>query len=209
MVFKRCMTKRWGLMLVLWLLIGCSSAEKARVPANPDPIITGEVTDQQLRRSLEEKIARQMEFLEQNKEDYKNEVVTAPSGNNKYYYKYYDEFPEGPDNTTIAITKTDTFSPSHRAEVKYRKVRYQTRYSRSSGKVKGDDDFIRDEGIQREVYEFDGQTWRLRSSMFEVTKTSVFRDDQWRASQGRINRVEEEKPEYFVDKVRTLFGLLD
>ncbi|RJP73438.1 MAG: hypothetical protein C4532_04405 [Candidatus Abyssobacteria bacterium SURF_17] len=209
MGFRTEMRKSWGLMVVLWLLVGCSSADKARIPAEPDPVITEQATDEELRRILSAKLTRQMEFLEQNKERYKEEVVTVPSGGDNYYYKYYDEFPEGPEETSIVVTKAETFSPSHIADVKYRKVRYQTRYSRSPGKAEDDKDFIRDEGVQKETYEFDGQFWRLRNSTFEVTKTSVFRNDQWRVSQGRISRVEEEKPEYFVDKVRTLFGLLD
>jgi len=63
--------------------------------------------------------------------------------------------------------------------------------------------------VQNEIYEFDGARWELKSSIFEVRKTSVYSEDRWRASRGRIRRVEEEKPELFVDKVRSLFGLFD
>ena len=72
-----------------------------------------------------------------------------------------------------------------------------------------DNDFIRDEGVQKEMYEFDGAKWELKSSIFEVRKTSVYDKDRWMASRGRIRRVEEEQPELFVDKLRNLFGLLD
>jgi fibronectin type 3 domain-containing protein len=72
-----------------------------------------------------------------------------------------------------------------------------------------DNDFMRDEGIQNEKYEFDGAKWELKSSIFEVRKTSVYSEDRWLVTRGRIRRVEEEKPELFVDKVRNLFGLLD
>ena len=132
-----------------------------------------------------------------------------PSGDATYYYKYYDEFPEGTDNVNITVIPTGEFSPMYRAEVKYRKLRYRTRYTKSESRAAADTDFIRDEGFQNEVYEFKGGTWQLKSSIFEVTKTSIYGKDRWRTSQGRITRAEEQEPELFVDKLRTLFGLLE
>ncbi len=201
--------RRSSVVLLLGLAIGCSSANKARIPNNPDPIIKGDLTEDKAQRALEMKLAKQIEFLDQNSERYKDQVVALPSGDVTYYYKYYDMFPQGPDNVTITITPTDTFRPPYKAEARYRKVRQQTRYSRSKGRAAADTDFIRDEGIQKDVYVFDDGKWNLKSSTFDVTKTSVFRGDEWTVAQGRIRRVEEEKPEYFVDKLRTLFGLLD
>ncbi len=197
------------LILVGILVGGCSSAHKARIPNNPDPIIRGEATEEKARRALEMKLVKQMNFLEENSEKFRNEVLGAPMGKDTYYYKYYEEFPEDPADISITISSSDTLANPYEAEVKYRTVRYQTRYTKSKGRAASDNDFIRDEGIRKEKFEFDGETWRLRSSVFEVMKTSVYRDDQWTATRGRIRRVEEEKPEYFVDKVRTLFGLLD
>ncbi|UCD56862.1 MAG: hypothetical protein JSV16_13725 [Candidatus Hydrogenedentota bacterium] len=197
------------IILLLALLAGCSSANKPRIPTNPDPLIRGELTEDKARRALEMKLAKEINFLEQNRVRYEKQVVAVPSGDITYYYKYYDEFPEGAENKSITIIPTETFSPSYKAEAKYRKVRYQTRYTKSKSRAAADNDFIRDEGMQKNIYEFNGKTWQLKSSVFEVIKSSVYREDQWVASRGRIRRVEEEKPEYFVDKVRTLFGLLD
>jgi hypothetical protein len=191
------------------MFVGCSSASRHRIPGNPDPLIKGELTEDKAIRALQMKLEKQMVFLQENAEKYKKEVVEIPSGDSTYHYKYYDEFPEGPEKIKISIVPTDKFSPTYKAEAKYRKVRYQTRYTRSSGKAAADDDFIRDEGIQEDTFEFDGEKWRLKNSIFEVFKTSVYRKDQWMVSRGRLRRVEEEKPELFVDKVRTLFGLLD
>jgi hypothetical protein len=103
----------------------------------------------------------------------------------------------------------ETFSPSFKGEAKYRKIRYQTRYTTSKGRAGKDTDFIRDQGMQTEVYEFDGEKWDLKRSIFEVRHTSVYGEDRWRATRGRIRRVEGEEPELFVDKVRNLFGLMD
>lgn len=191
------------------LVAGCSSAAKPRIPSNPDPLIKGEPTEEKVRRALEMKLAKQIEFLEQNKDKYKTRVVSLPAGDIKYHYKYYDEFPEGLESSDIEITPLETFSPSFKGEVKYRKIRYQTRYTKSQARASDDNDFIRDEGVQREVHEFNGVRWELKSSVFEVRKTSVYGEDRWRATRGRLRRVEEEAPELFVDKVRTLFGLFD
>jgi hypothetical protein len=195
-------------LLFVGLLAGCSSPNKVRGPGGADPLVRGEVSDDKVKQALETKLAGQISYLQENQEQFKNQVIAISSGDAKLYYKYYDEFPE-PDAVEVTVTKTDSFSPSYVGEAKYRKVRYQTRYSRSQGKASDDTDFIRDQGVQKDVYEFDGETWQLKSSVFEVTKTSVYREDEWVVPQGRINRVEEEKPEYFIDKVRTLFGLLE
>ena len=200
--------KGW-ILLLLGLFMGCSSLSTSRVPGNPDPLIKGELTEDKAIRALQMKLAKQMEFHQENAERYRKEVVEIPSGNTIYYYKYYDEFPEGPEGANISISPTEELASSYRGEAKYRKVRYQTRYTRSRGKAAEDDDFIRDEGIQNDTFEFDGEKWQLKDSIFEVIKTSIYREDQWTVSRGRLRRMEEEKPELFVDKVRTLFGLLD
>ena len=200
---------RIGLMvLLIGLLAGCSSAD-LRIPKHPDPIIKGEVTKEKAERALRMKLTKQMEFHQENAERYKKQAVKLPSGQESYYYKYYDEFPEGPQNISINVVATNEFSPMYTADVKYRKLRYQTRYTKSEGRAEADTDFIRDQGIQNERYEFDGAIWQLKSSIFEVTKTSVYNKDRWTTSQDRVRRLEEEKPELFVDKARSLFGLLD
>jgi len=208
MAGKAVYEKLW-IALLVGLLASCSSAQTRRIPGNPDPLIKGEVTEEKARRALEMKLAKQIEFLEQNSERFKDEVVSLPSGDAKYHFKYYDEFPEGPAGVDISIIPLETFSPSYKADVKYRKIRYQTRYTKSASRAAEDSDFIRDEGVQNEIYEFDGARWELKSSIFEVRQTSVYSEDRWRASRGRIRRTEEEKPELFVDKVRNLFGLFD
>ena len=203
------MFRRLWIALVVGLLAGCSSAEVRRIPGNPDPVIKGEVTEEKARRALEMKLTKHLDFLEQNSERYKKRVVSLPAGEAKYHYKYYERFPEGPEGLDIEVTHLETFAPSYKAIVKYRKIKYQTRYTKSANRAAKDNSFIRDEGIQKERYEFDGANWDLKSSIFEVRKTSVYSEDRWRATHGRIRRAEEEKPELFVDKVRNLFGLLD
>ena len=198
----------WMILLV-GLAAGCASTNKPRLPDNPDPAVRGELTAEKARGALRMKLAKQMKYLEENRERFRKQVTQVPSGSDTYYYKYYDDFPEGPINAKLTVTPTETFSPVYEAEAKYRKVRYQTRYTKSRNRAGADDDFIRDEGIQKEIYKFDGQKWQLMSSVFEVITTSVYEEDGWTASRGRIRRVEEEKPEPFVDKVRSLFGLLD
>ena len=200
--------KGWMILLVA-VLAGCSSPQKARFPDNPDPIIEGDLTEEKVERALKMKLAKQREFQKENQENYKEQVVQLPAGDKTYYYKYYDEFPEDTNAMSVTIIPTETYSPLYRAEVKYRKVRYQTRYTKSRGRAAKDEDFVRDQGIQKETYEFGDNLWQLRQSVFEVTKTSVYKENRWTASQGRLRRIEEEKPELFVDKVRTLFGLLD
>lgn len=201
---------RIGLLAgLIGIFSGCSSASRFRVPKNPDPIIKGEITKEKAERALQMKLTKQIGFLEENKEQYKKQVVRIPSGQESDYCKYYDEFPEGPENMSITVTSTNQFSPLYTAQAKYRKVRYQTRYTKSASRAANDTDFIRDEGIQNDEYEFDGNIWLLKSSIFEVTKTSVYRKDRWTTTQDRVKRLEEEKPELFVDKVRTLFGLLE
>jgi hypothetical protein len=193
---------------VLAVVIGCASTAP-RVPKNPDPVIKGEVTEEKAERALRMKLTKQMTFLVENKEQYEKKLAKVPSGQETYYYKYYDVFPEGPENISISIHPTEEFSPMYTADVRYRKVRYQTRYTKSQGRAEDDTDFIRDEGRQNETYEFDGEVWRLKSSIFEVTRTSIYDEDGWTTTRDRVRRVEEEKPELFVDKVRSLFGLLE
>ncbi len=197
------------LILLAAMCLGCSSVEARRMPKNPDPTIKGEVNKEKAARALEMKLTKHIQYLEQNAERFKKEVVSLPSGDSRYYYKYYDEFPEKAEGVDIKITSLETFSPSYKGEAKYRKVRYQTRYTKSQSRASTDEDFIRDEGMQNEIYEFDGAKWDLKSSIFEVRQTSIYSEDRWRATRGRITRTEEEKPELFVDKVRNLFGLLD
>ena len=150
------------MVLVLGLLAGCSSVD-SRIPKNPNPIIKGEVTKEKAERALQMKLTKHMMFLEENKEQYKKEVVKLASGEDTYHYKYYDEFPEGPENVSITVIPTSGFTPMYTADVKYRKVRYQTRYTKSENKAKNDTDFNRDQGIQNEEYEFDGEIWRLKN----------------------------------------------
>ncbi len=206
---RRVVLRFFSILLFAALLTGCSSAGKPRIPGNPDPLIKGRVTEETARLALEMKLTKQIEFLEQNKEKYKDRVVTLPAEDVKYHYKYYDEFPEGPEGLDIEVEPLETFSPSFKGEAKYRKIRYQTRFTTSSRRAATDNDFIRDEGMQTEVYEFDGEKWNLKRSIFEVRNTSVFGEDRWRATRGRIRRLEEEKPELFVDKIRNLFGFID
>jgi len=206
---RNLMVRKGLAILLLGFLIGCSSANKPRVPAEPDALIKEDLTEDKVKQALQAKLANQIKYLEENRERFKNQVVEMPSSDTKYYFKYYDEFPEGPDKVNITITPGEPFSAPYLADAKYRKVRYQTRYTKSEGRAGSDTDFIRDEGIQKDVYEFNSGAWQLRSSVFEVTKTSIYKNEQWTPSQGRIKRVEEEKPEYFIDKVRSLFGLLD
>lgn len=197
------------IVLFLVILIGCSSTRRARFLDIPSPPIEGEVTEEKIEKTLRAKLSEERELTEKGREKHKEQVVSIPSGQATYYYKYYDEFPEDLDDVTISVSPTDTFSPSYRAEAKFRKVRFQTRYSKSKSKASRDENFIRDEGIQKNVYLFNGTSWKLSNSLFEVTKTSIYDEDGWKASQGRIRRVEEEEPELFVDKLGNLFGLLD
>ncbi len=208
------MTRRFvvGFFSVLFLaalLAGCSSARKSRGPGNPDPLIKGVVTEEKAALALEMKLTKQFEYLEQNSEKFKSRVVSSPSSDVNYHYKYYDEFPEGIEGLDIEVKALETFSPSYVGNVEYRKIRYQTRYTNSKSRASKDKKFIRDEGVQRETHEFDQGKWSLKSSIFEVRNTSVYGEDRWRATRGRIRRVEEEKPDLFVDRVRNLFGLLD
>ena len=188
----------------------CSSAGKTgRVPANPDPIIRGEVSREHVELALKMKLERQLAFREQNKEEFKKQMVVMPSGDVKYHYKYYEEFPDGPEKVDLTVTPTEKLTPPFEGEARYRKVLFQTRYSQSKSTAAKDNDFIRDEGIQTDAYEFDGKKWRLKSSVFEVRKTSVYDEKGWRATQGRLRRVEEEEPELFIDKAKNLFGIFD
>ncbi|RJP18253.1 MAG: hypothetical protein C4520_14740 [Candidatus Abyssobacteria bacterium SURF_5] len=190
-------------------VFACSSTDRIRTPENPDPVIKGEITEEKVQQALQLKLDREIKFLQENSERFKQQVVAVPMNSTTYYYKYYDEFPEGPAGVRITVTPADSLSSAYNATATCRKVRYQTHLSKSRGKAAENDDFTKDEGVQKNSYIFDGSIWRLRSSIFEVTKTSVYNEDQWVASRDRIRRVEEEKPEYFVDKLRTLFGLLD
>jgi len=205
----RILPKIFLAMSISFLASACSSTDRIRAPKNPNPVIEGEVTPEKAQLALEMKLKREIEYLQQNAERFKEQVVAVPINKSTYYYKYYDEFPEATEQIKITVTPTGSLSPAYTADAKYRKIRFQTRYSKSQGKAADDENFIQDEGIQQNSYAFEGNAWRLRSSVFEVTKTSIYREDQWVASHGRINRLEEEKPEYFVDKLRTLFGLLE
>jgi hypothetical protein len=207
-MFNRHLPRVLVVVSILYWLTGCATAGRVRMPKNPDPVIQGEVTEEKAQKALSMKIGREIEFLQGNAMQYKEQVLSVTINGKTYYYKFYDEFPEGAEKATVTVEKTDTLSPSYTAEAKYRKIRYQTKYLKSRSKASSDADFIRDEGIQKNTYAFDGKVWRLRSSIFEITKSSLYREDQWVASQ-RIKRIEEEKPEYFVDKLRTLFGLLE
>lgn len=196
-------------VLILGAFIGCSSANKARIVDIPSPPIGGEITEEKVENALRAKLSNERELIEKEREKHKKQVVSIPSGSTAYFYKYYDEFPEDVHSVSISISPTETFSPSYRAEAKFRKIRFQTRYSKSGSKASRDDNFIRDEGIQKNTYLFNGSTWKLSNSIFEVTKTSIYEENGWTASQGRIRRVEEEEPELFIDKLGNLFGLLD
>jgi len=207
-MFYRQLPRVLFVVSVLFWLAGCATADRVRIPKNPDPVIQGKVTEEKAQKALSMKIGREIAFLQENAEQYKEQALKVTINGKTYYYKFYDEFPEGPEKVEVTVEKTGTFSPSYTAEAKYRKVRYQTKYLKSRSKASSDTDFIRDEGIQQNTYDFDGKVWRLRSSIFEITKSSLYREDQWIASQ-RIKRIEEEKPEYFIDKLRTLFGLLE
>ncbi len=203
------MIRRGWAILMLGLLIGCSSANTPRVPPESDALIKDNLTEDNVKQALRMKLAKRIKYLEENHDRFKKQVVEVPSSAATYYFKYYDEFPEGPDKVDVTVTRGEPFSAPYTADAKYRKVRYQTRYTKSAGKASSDTDFIRDEGIQKDVYDFNSGAWQLRSSIFEVTKTSIYKNEQWTPTLGRIKRVEEEKPEYFIDKVRSLFGLLD
>jgi len=208
-MIRRHYLKNTCITLVILALAGCSSAQKSRFPGNPDPVIKGEVNKDTVGLALKMKLEKQLDYLEENKEKFEKQVMSIRSGETQYHYKYYEEFPEGPEGLDIDVTPLETLSPAFKGEAKYRKIRYQTRYSKSGSRAADDTDFIRDEGVQEETYEFDGTKWQLKSSIFEVRKTSVYDEKGWRVTQGRLRRAEEDEPELFVDKVRSLFGLLD
>jgi outer membrane murein-binding lipoprotein Lpp len=209
MMTRKAIVHAFTIVVAAALLAGCSSTPKKRIPDGLDPVLEGEATKQDAAQALKTKLQNQIEHLENNKDKFKDQVVSLPSGEIKYYYRYYDEFPRGVEAEDIKVKALDTIAPVFKADVRYRKVRYQTRYATSSRRAARDDDFIRDEGVQKEVYDFDGVVWRLKSSIFEVRKTSVYGQNKWVATQDRITRIEEVEPEYFIDKLRTGFGLFD
>jgi hypothetical protein len=208
-MIRRALLRMFSVVFVMVLCAGCSSAQKLRIPNNPNPVIKGEVTEDKAKLALEMKLEKQIQYLEENKDKFKNQVVSLPDEDIKYYYKYYEEFPKGAEDLDIEVTPLEAYSHTYKGEAGYRKIRYQTRYTKSASRASRDDDFIRDEGMQKDTYEFDGTKWELKSAVFEVRNTSVYSENSWHATRGRIRRVEEDKPELFVDKVRSLFGLLD
>ena len=48
--------KNAWIILLLGLIVGCSSTDVRRLPSNPDPLIKGEMTEDKARRALEMKL---------------------------------------------------------------------------------------------------------------------------------------------------------
>ena len=57
-------------LLLIVLIAGCSSAQKPRLPHDPDPLFKGEATKENVGDLLEMKVADQIRYMEQNSEEF-------------------------------------------------------------------------------------------------------------------------------------------
>lgn len=195
-------------VLALATTWGCATAPLHRDHPEPDPLIKGEITEDKVERALRMRTMRRLEYLNANKDYFQGQVVRTRIGGEQYYFRFYDWFPGDTEDVKVAVTPQRDDRPvvvTYKGEVEYPRVRYETLYSNKAPRITTTTQFVRDEGIVHERYDFVGTTWRLRDSYFDVEHTSIYRDDEWVPVRNRLRRVEENQPELFVDKIRNLF----
>lgn len=203
--------RTWRIILALGTLgaaLGCSTTPLHREHPQPDPLIKGQITEDKVERALRMKVMRRLEFLNDNKEYYQAQMVRTRIRGENYYFRFYDWFPGDWHDVKIAVTEQHDDDPlvtTYEGTAEYPYVRYETLYAGSAARIKTTENFVRDEGRVHERYTFTGNVWNVQDRFFDVRRTSVYRDNEWTPVHRRIRRVEEKKPEYFVDKIRNLF----
>lgn len=202
----------WAVLAAVLVAAGCTSAPLYREHPQPDPVIKGELTPEKLEKALRMKVMRRLEYLNENRDDFQAQVVRTRIKGQNYFFRFYDYFPGDWHDVQIEMhDQTESEEPQvvpYEATVRYPRVRYETLYAGSADRIQTTDTFVRDEGLAKERYAFNGMTWELQDSFFDVKRTSVYRDNEWVPVQQRIRRVEQKQPEYFVDKIKNLFGFL-
>ena len=193
------------LMIGLCLtVLGCGHQALQRAPSSRGALLAGEKTQEEVTDALRSVVKNRIEYTTEHRDEFKNEVLDTRVGGERYYYRTYDEYPDGAWGFVVDVTKTSSPLATYEATVTYRKIGYETVLYKSKRRARRDKDFIRDEGVQRDHYVLTGGLWSLKGSTFEVSVSSVYEADRW-VRRRDIKRMEEEKPELFLDKIGNLF----
>lgn len=193
------------------VVTGCSISPHRREHPKPNPVILGQLTQDKLHKALRLKVERRLEYLNAHRDTYQAQVITTMIDDERYYFRYYDVFPDDWSSIHVEVKPIEDSDPlvaNWEGTVTFPRVRYETLYATSADRIRTTNNFVRDEGTEQEHYKFTGQVWEFQDGFFDVKRTSVYRDNEWVEVPRRIRRVEEKQPEYFIDKIANLFGFL-
>ncbi len=116
-----------------------------------------------------------------------------------YFFKEYFVYPDGPDAFSIEFREIDSQVRPLMAEVQINKIRYSTRMHRRRDRAEGDNDFLRDTGVETLVYEWRSGRWWRTGAIFDAHKTEEMINGAWAPRRDETLRVipEEDQPGWF------------
>ena len=187
--------------LVAVLLAGSCATRRAALPGThteedqePASILSGRSRAlDELNRIVEEQIAA----AEDSRPEDESRVRSVPP----YFYKRFELYPAGVYEPEIRLKETDSSLRPYEADVAVQKARFTTKYHTSRSACARDKEFIRDIGTQTDTYVYENRRWNRIHSLFEVEKTSIFRDDTWVDVTGKVERMAQDGAESFFGRV--------
>jgi len=105
-----------------------------------------------------------------------------------YYFKEYDEFPQGAAQADIKFRKTESRTAPLVADVKLEKIRYATRMHRRRDAAEQDNNFLRDTGTETITYELRTGRWVRVGSLYVAEKTEEKVNGEWVPAAEEVQR---------------------
>lgn len=105
-----------------------------------------------------------------------------------YYYRQYEEYPNGADGMEVAFRETQSKTAPYVADVKLEKVRFGTRLHRRKEEAQSDTNFLRDTGEEIQTYEFRNGRWNRVGSIFLADQSEELVNGEWVPLQEEVQR---------------------
>ena len=96
-----------------------------------------------------------------------------------YFFKEYENFPDGAEAFKVLLQKTETRSKQYVAEVRLNKIRYATRLHRNKKDAQHDNSFLRSTGVETMTYEFRNGHWVRIGTLFIASKGEENINGEW------------------------------
>jgi hypothetical protein len=185
MLKQRVKTVFLSASLVL-LGVSCALWRSDKAPATPEhdaaAAAPGTYTEGERESALRNMINARIEMAGRHAEERRSRVITRKP----YFFKEYEEYPEGPNAFELVQHETELRTAPIVANVRIPKIRYAIRFHRDRDAAKADENFLRDTGEETITYEFRYGKWAKAGSLFVVEKTEEYVGGQWAPAQEQV-----------------------